>query len=68
MNTEDEVLAVGFERAARLLGVSARHLRNHYVEYEVPYRKLGGRVLFPVDELRDWLHNNRPQRKVEAAA
>lgn len=66
MSDEPDALAIGFRGAARRLGVSEKHLRNHYQEYGVPHRKLGGRVLFPVDELRDWLRNGRPRSDVAA--
>jgi excisionase family DNA binding protein len=62
MSKEDEALSVGFARAAHLLGVSEKHLRNHYEAYNVPFVRLGSRVLFPIEDLRDWLRNNRPKR------
>ena len=41
------------EEAAKVLGVSERHLRS--ILPEIPHTRLGGRVVVPVDDLRRWL-------------
>ena len=51
--SEIEPLTVSLATAARLLGVSDRHIRNHLAE--VPHIRLGGRLLFRVESLRTWL-------------
>lgn len=46
-------LALSTAEAARALGVSERHLRS--IRHELPTVHFGGRVLFPVDALREHL-------------
>ncbi len=46
-------LVVDLQNAARLVGVSDRHLRKFLDE--LPHVRIGGRLLFRVDALRDWL-------------
>ena len=41
------------EAAAAALGVSERLVRSQL--FEIPHVHIGGRVVFPVDALRDWL-------------
>ncbi len=48
-----EPLLVSMQTAARLLGVSDRHVRSHLDE--IPHVRLGGRLLFRVASLRQWL-------------
>ncbi len=48
-----EPLVVSLKTAARLLSVSDRHIRSHLAE--IPHVRLGGRLLFQVDSLRQWL-------------
>jgi excisionase family DNA binding protein len=48
-------LAVAISDAAKLIGVSPRTLRTLTTEKKVPHVRLGARVLFPVDALREWL-------------
>lgn len=48
-----EPLTVSLMTAARLLGVSDRHIRSHL--HEIPHVRLGGRLLFRVASLRSWL-------------
>lgn len=48
-----EPLVVSLSTAARLLGVSDRHIRSHLAE--IPHVRLGGRLLFQIDSLRQWL-------------
>ena len=49
----DERLALSIAEAARVLGVSEGHVRN--LMPELPHVRLGGRVVFPVEALREWL-------------
>lgn len=46
-------LVVDLQTAAKLCGVSDRHLRKWL--HEIPHVWIGGRLLFRVDALRDWL-------------
>lgn len=46
-------LVVDLQNAARLCGVSDRHLRKQLGE--IPHIRIGNRLLFRVDALRDWL-------------
>lgn len=46
-------LVVDLTTAAKLCGVSDRHLRKQL--HELPHVRIGGRLLFRVDALRDWL-------------
>ena len=48
-----EPLTVSLTTAARLLGVSDRHIRSHL--HDIPHVRLGGRLLFRVAALRNWL-------------
>ena len=48
-----EPLVVSLATAARLLGVSDRHVRSHL--HEIPHNRIGGRLLFQVRSLRTWL-------------
>ncbi len=50
---EIEPLTVSLTTAARLLGVSDRHIRSRL--FEIPHIRLGGRLLFRVESLRTWL-------------
>jgi excisionase family DNA binding protein len=53
--TAIEPLTVSLATAARLLGVSDRHLRTLTKEGTVPFVKLGGRILFRVESLNRML-------------
>lgn len=46
-------LVVDLQNAARLAGVSDRHLRKYL--NVIPHIRIGTRLLFRVDALRDWL-------------
>lgn len=48
-----EPLVVSLATAARLLGVSDRHIRTHLAE--IPHIRIGARLLFKVESLRQWL-------------
>lgn len=50
---ELEPLTVSLLTASKLLGVSDRHLRKQL--HAIPHIKMGNRLLFRVDALRDWL-------------
>jgi len=54
-NRTPEPLLVSEREAARLLGVSQRHLQQLRAEGAVPHRRLGHRVLFSRDELGEWV-------------
>jgi len=48
-------LALTVEEAATAIGVSERHLRS--ILPEIPHTRLGGRVVIPVEPLREWLRS-----------
>lgn len=50
---EIEPLVVSLATAAKLTGVSDRHLRKYL--HVIPHIRIGNRLLFRVDALRDWL-------------
>ena len=50
-----EPIAVGAEAAARLIAVSERKLWQMTNAREVPYVRLGGRLVYDVAALRRWL-------------
>ncbi len=54
-----EPLVVSLATAARLLGCSDRHLRTHL--FEIPHIRIGGRLLFRVESLREWLAERESQ-------
>lgn len=65
--TAIEPLAVDAPAAARLLAISIRSLRALVAANDVPFARLGGRVVFPLADLREWLRrrvkaNTRPNR------
>ena len=53
----DDVLAVGVDRGAVLVGVTPRHLRKHLDFNGGPIRtvRMGTRVLIPISSLREYL-------------
>ena len=55
-------LALTIREAALVLGVSERHVRSHLGD--LPHLHLGGRVLVPVEGLREWV---RRQAEAEEA-
>lgn len=64
ISTADRIL-VDFKGAAELLSVSPSGLRNLNNAGKVPKpRKLGGRCLFDVSELRAWSKNGCPSRLI----
>lgn len=50
---EIEPLTVSMSTASRLLGVSDRHIRSHLAE--IPHIRIGKRLLFRLDSLRQFL-------------
>ncbi len=51
-----ERLAVNAQEAARMLGISERTLWARAGEGVIPTKRLGGRVLFPIEALRNLLN------------
>ena len=51
--TAIEPLVVSLATAAKLLVCSDRHIRSHL--HEIPHIRIGNRLLFRVDALREWL-------------
>lgn len=51
--TAIEPLVVSLATAAKLLGCSDRHIRSHLDR--IPHIRIGNRLLFRVDALREWL-------------
>ena len=45
--------AVSAKELANALGVSERSIRDH--QPEIPHVWIGNRILFPVDQVREWL-------------
>jgi len=60
-------LGLSFAEADAALGVSERHLRN--LRRELPVAQLGGKLVLPVDSLREWLRRRaeEAQSKTDAA-
>ena len=50
---EIEPLTVSLATASRLLGISDRHIRSHLDS--IPHIRIGGRLLFRVESLRQFL-------------
>ena len=48
-------LAVGRREAATLLGISERLLWTWTQAGTIPHVRIGSRVLYPVEQLRQWL-------------
>ncbi len=51
--TAIDPLVVSLATAAKLLGCSDRHIRSHLDS--IPHIRIGGRLLFRVVALREWL-------------
>jgi len=45
-------------RAAKVLGISPKTLRDHVLHRRIDYVKIGGRVLFRPDTLWDFIERN----------
>ena len=48
-------LCVGKRDAARLLGISERTLTSRSMDGEIPSFVCGGRRLYPIDLLQEWI-------------
>jgi excisionase family DNA binding protein len=57
MDGQCERLALGVEEAAKALGISSRTLWTLTKKGKVPCRRVGRRVLYPVELLREWLRS-----------
>ncbi len=63
--TAIEPLVVSLATAAKLTGVSDRHLRKFL--HVLPHIRIGNRLLFRVDALRGWLAAQETTEKGDAA-
>jgi len=54
-STTPAPLAVGRREAATLLGISERLLWTWTQAGTIPHVRIGSRVLYPVEQLRQWL-------------
>lgn len=57
-------ILVGREEAAQLLSISVRGIDYLLATRRLPFRKIGGRVLIPVAELRKYARGDHPERIV----
>lgn len=57
-------LVVDLGNAARMVGVSDRHLRKFL--NVIPHVRIGNRLLFRVDALRDWLASRETTERGDA--
>lgn len=48
-------MALSRREAAKAIGISERKLWSMTVSGEVPHAKLGRRVIYPIDKLRQWM-------------
>ena len=55
-SNEAEPLALRPRQAAAMLGISERHLFELTKNKIIPAVRLGRAVVYPVDLLREWLH------------
>jgi excisionase family DNA binding protein len=60
----DAKILVGREEAAQLLSISVRGIDCLLANRRLPFRKLGGRILIPVAELRKYARSDHPDRIV----
>ncbi len=61
-------LCVGGRDAARLLGISERHLSDFAVSGEIPSFMLGGRRLYRVASLDEWARQREQAEKSEKSS
>jgi excisionase family DNA binding protein len=54
----DAKILVGREEAAQLLSISVRGIDYLLANRRLPFRKLGGRILIPLAELRKFAHSD----------
>jgi excisionase family DNA binding protein len=64
---EDKIL-VSREEAAQLLSISQRALDYLVASRRLPTRRIGGRVLIPVADLRKYAHCDHPENIVTHAS
>jgi len=57
-------LLVSRPEAAQLLSISVRGINYLLATRRLPFRKVGGRVLIPVAELRKYANGDHPERIV----
>ena len=57
-------ILVSREEAAQLLSISVRGIDYLLATRRLPFRKIGGRVLISVAELRKYAQGNHPERIV----
>jgi len=57
-------ILVSREEAAQLLSISVRGIDYLLATRRLPFRKIGGRVLIPVAELRKYAQGDHPERIV----
>ncbi len=50
-----DVLAKSSRDAARMLGISERTLWSYTKSGDIPHVRLGRRILYPIQALRDWM-------------
>jgi len=60
----DAKILVGREEAAQLLSISVRGIDYLLANRRLPFRKIGGRILIPVAELRKYARSDHPDRIV----
>ena len=60
----DAKLLVSREEAAQLLSISQRGLDYLIANRRLPTRRIGGRVLIPVADLRKYVRGDHPERIV----
>lgn len=60
----DKKITVGREEAAQLISINVRGIDYLLASRRLPFRKLGGRVLIPVEELRKYACDDHPERIV----
>ena len=49
-------LAYNARQAAKAIGVGTRSLEKNRSSWGVPFKKLGGRIVYPVKSLERWLN------------
>ncbi|QKK09357.1 MAG: helix-turn-helix domain-containing protein [Planctomycetota bacterium] len=59
-------MAVGATEAAKMLGLSERMVRKLQAAGSLPFKRVGTRVLFPVEGLREFLSDDGAAGKATA--
>ena len=59
----EQPLLIDGKQAAKLLGISERHLANLRKAGKIPFVRLGGRVLYDPIALRRWIAEQGQQGK-----